>query len=147
MLEEYLKKSGIKRSKRLVIDYGCSNKRNSIYLKSKFGFNTVFVDILKESHPDIIAHPTLLPFKNNAADVILFTHILMFLKSFDEVEQALREAVRVAGIAVIECYHVRNPYALKYTTDELERVIERYFIIKRRYIKRNEHECYVALRR
>jgi len=86
---------------------------------------SVKIDITQASKPDIIAYPTKLPLRSKCCDVFLLTHILMFLRSSIEMSESISEAKRVSRIIVIECYHVKNPSALKYSKEQLEEMFLR----------------------
>ncbi len=123
LLEEVIDREGFR--PRVIIDYGCSTWRNSKYLASKYGSFTIRVDALVGTRPDVVAYPTHLPFRDSSADVVLLTHILMFMNSKDEWPEAMSELRRVSrGYIVIETYHVKNPKALKYDYQEIIQLIE-----------------------
>lgn len=125
MLLEVYKETG------RVLDLGCSNWRNSAFLEGR-GFVSVRADALPETKPDVVAYPTRLPFRDKAFDVVLLTHILMFLESKDQWEEALREVARCARrYVVVEAYRVKNEKALDYTPQELLQLVSRYTIARR----------------
>lgn len=103
---------------RRVVDYGCNNWRNSRYLAEKFSVDMIRIDILPLSDPDVVAHPAFLPFRDNAADIFLLTHILMFVPKtlWRRVAEELR---RVAKVAVVEVYHVKHTYAERFNNEEI----------------------------
>lgn len=102
-----------------VIDYGCSNWRNSKYLE-QLGAATIRVDAIPQTKPDVVAYPTHLPFRDNAADVVLFTHIFMFLEDKTHWHTTATELKRVARkYVVVETYAVKHPQAIKYTPTEI----------------------------
>ena len=123
LLESVIDREGFK--PRLVIDYGCSTWRNTRYLVGKYGCESIRVDAIIDTKPDVVAYPTHLPFRDGVADVVLFTHILMFMNSKDEWAGAINELRRVSRrYIVLEAYHVKNPKALKYDRNELMRLTE-----------------------
>ena len=133
LLESVIDREGFR--PRLIIDYGCSTWRNTKYLVSKYGCESVRVDAIIETRPDVVAYPTYLPFRDGAADAVLFTHILMFMNSKDEWPKAISELRRVSRrYIVLEAYHVKNPKALKYNYNELAQLIEQSGL---RIIRRN----------
>lgn len=92
-----------------MIDYGCSTWRNSKYLANKYGSFTVRVDAIMDTRPNVVAYPTRLPFRDGVADVVLFTHILMFMNSKDEWQETIGELKRVSKrYIVLETYHVKK---------------------------------------
>jgi len=102
-----------------VLDFGCSNWRNSSYLE-ELGAASVRVDALASTRPEVVAYPTLLPFRDKAFDIVLFTHIFMFLEDKGEWKTAADELMRVSrGFIVVETYAVKHPQALKYTPEEV----------------------------
>jgi SAM-dependent methyltransferase len=118
------------RSKR-VLDFGCGNWRNSKYLES-LGAYVVKMDAIPDTKPDVVAYPTHLPFRDKAFDVVLYTHILMFLNSKKEWLTVLDEPRRISrGYLVVETYRVSHKEALKYTVEELNQMLAKYNIIKR----------------
>ncbi len=123
LLEAVIDREGFR--PRLVIDYGCSTWRNSKYLVNKYGCESIRVDAIIDTKPDVVAYPTHLPFRDDVADVVLFTHILMFMNSKDEWQEAISELKRVSrGYVVLETYHVKNPRALRYNYQEVLQLIE-----------------------
>jgi tellurite methyltransferase len=118
LLEGVLDRDGVKPN--VIIDYGCSTWRNSRYLAIKYGSFVIRVDALRETRPDVVAYPTHMPFRDFSADIVLLTHILMFMNSKDEWPKALGELARVSkGYVVLETYHVKNPKALSYGQQEI----------------------------
>jgi Methyltransferase domain. len=118
------------RSKR-VLDFGCGNWRNSKYLES-LGAYAVRMDAIPDTKPDVVAYPTHLPFRDKAFDVVLYTHVLMFLNSKKEWLAVLDEPRRISrGYLVVETYRVSHKEALKYTVEELNQMLAKYNITKR----------------
>jgi tellurite methyltransferase len=82
------------------------------------------VDALRETKPDVVAYPTRMPFRDSSADVVLLTHILMFMNSREEWPRAIQELARVSrDYVVLETYHVKNPKALNYEWQEIHELI------------------------
>ena len=122
LLESVLGRDGVKPS--VIIDYGCSTWRNSRYLATKYGSFVIRVDALRETKPDVVVYPTHMPFRNSSTDVVLLTHILMFMNSREEWPRAIQELARVSrGYVVLETYHVKNPKALNYEWREIHELI------------------------
>ena len=122
LLESIIDKEGFK--PRLVVDYGCSTWRNTKYLVNKYNCESIRVDAISETKPDVVAYPTYLPFRDNVVDVILFTHILMFMNNKNEWPRVISELRRISRrYIVLEAYHVKNPKALKYDYNELMQLI------------------------
>lgn len=108
-----------------VLDFGCSNWRNSAYLES-LGASSVRVDAVPYTRPDVVAYPTHLPFRDRAFDVALFTHIFMFLEDKSHWAPAAAELRRISRrYLVVETYAVKNPAALKYSPEEVEALFGR----------------------
>lgn len=108
-----------------VMDFGCSNWRNSAYLES-LGAYVVRVDAVVYTRPNVVAYPTHLPFRGRAFDVVLFTHIFMFLEDKAHWPAAAAELRRVSRrYIVVETYAVKNPVALRYRPEEVEALFGR----------------------
>lgn len=108
-----------------VMDFGCSNWRNSAYLES-LGAHAVRIDAVAYTRPDVVAYPTHLPFRDRAFDAALFTHIFMFLEDKAHWPAAAAELRRVSRrYVVVETYAVKNPAALRYDPAEVERLFGR----------------------
>ena len=129
---------------KLVVDYGCSTWRNSKYLEERLKCETVRLDINPTTRPDVVSYPTHLPLKAGCADIVLLTHVLMFLRGMDEVYEALSEGSRVSSsLLVIECYHVKASSALRYERKELEKVFKNLSLSIMRKRTRTDMENYV----
>ena len=129
---------------RLVVDYGCSTWRNSRYLQGRLNCEAVRLDVSPTTRPDIVCYPTHIPLRAKCADIVLLTHVLMFLRGMDEVYEALSEGVRVSSsLLVVECYHVKAPSALKYTREELEGALKALKLEVMRRRVRVDMESYV----
>ena len=132
-----------------IFDYGCSNWRNSTYLSKIFKTrHVVTCDIQKLSKPTIICYPTHLPFKSNSFDIVLLSHILMFLRCKSEWKKVINEIARVCKkFAVVETYHCVGKKEmtifekpLEYTREELlETVSSRFYIVKKKLDKKMEN--------
>jgi SAM-dependent methyltransferase len=114
-----------------VLDFGCSNWRNSKYLES-LGAYAVRMDAIPDTKPDVVAYPTHLPFRDKAFDVVLYTHVLMFLESKSHWPSALKEAARVIRkYLVLETYAVNHRGAISYTVDELLGLLDGWEVVRR----------------
>ncbi len=114
-----------------VLDFGCSNWRNSTYLE-KIGAWAVRMDSIPDTKPDVVAYPTHMPFRDRSFDAVLLTHILMFLEDKIHWPVALEEAARVArSHIVVETYKVKHPLALDYGVDELITQLAKWKIVRR----------------
>lgn len=92
-----------------LLDYGCTvrNFRNTQFICEHFRVKyAVRCDVTPASKPDVVCYPTMLPFRDNVFNVVLFSHILMFLESKDEWRQVAAELRRVVnGVVMAEVYH------------------------------------------
>lgn len=114
-----------------VLDFGCSNWRNSAYLES-LGARAVRMDAIPDTRPDVVAYPTHLPFRDGAFDVVLYTHVLMFLERKEDWPTAVAEAARVAKrYLVLETYMVKHPGALRYRVEELFELVRGLSVVRR----------------
>ncbi len=114
-----------------VLDFGCGNWRNSKYLES-LGAYAVRMDAIPDTKPDVVAYPTHLPFRDKAFDVVLYTHVFMFLESKSHWPSALKEAVRVIRkYLVLETYAVNHRGAISYTVDELLDLLNGWKVVRR----------------
>ncbi|MEM4438738.1 MAG: methyltransferase domain-containing protein [Pyrobaculum sp.] len=119
-----------------VMDFGCSNWRNSKFLES-LGAYVVRVDALPETRPDVVAYPTHLPFRDGALDAVLFTHIFMFLNDKSEWQAVAEELKRIAKeYLVIETYAVKHKDALKFQPREIESLFSQ-LVSRKRYVRRD----------
>jgi len=111
-----LRKNGKSEPIRLL-DYGCTvrNFRNTQYMMSNFKVKyAVRCDITPESKPDVVCYPTHLPFRDRAFNVVLFSHILMFLENKDEWALVAKELKRVCnGTVMVEVYHCVGKHGMK----------------------------------
>jgi SAM-dependent methyltransferase len=125
----------------LVIDLGCGNLRNSIYVKS-LGFQKVMpMDRAGDFGLEIDLGTEKLPLKNETVDLVLCNYLLCFM-SPKERKHMCQEINRVATNGchlVIELYPAKNGY--KYSA----KTIRDYFTgwqtihsIKDRFILRKE---------
>jgi tellurite methyltransferase len=118
-------------SGRRVLDFGCSNWRNSKYLES-LGAYAVRMDAIPDTRPDVVAYPTHLPFRDKAFDVVLYTHVLMFLESKNHWPGALKEAARIIREhLVLETYAVNHGGAISYTVNELLDLLDGWEVVRR----------------
>ena len=114
-----------------VLDFGCSNWRNSRFLEG-LGFYAVRMDAMADTRPDVVAYPTHMPFRDKAFDAVLLTHVLMFLEDKSHWGPALQEAARCSrGYVVVETYHVKNGKALRYTNEELVEALAAFSVVRR----------------
>lgn len=149
LCEVYLEKLQVIR----LLDYGCSTWRNTRYICEKFGKKVklaVRCDITPITRPDVVCYPTMLPFRDRVFNVVLFSHILMFLRSKEEWDQALAEIKRVScRFVVVECYQCKgvpgmaeDEKPLQYTLQELMAKLTRFFKIRSRVVNKMLH-CFL----
>lgn len=114
-----------------VLDFGCGNWRNSQFLEGQ-GSYVVKIDAIPDTKPDLVAYPTHLPFRQGAFHIALYTHTLMFLEDKTHWPKALEEAARVTReYLVLETYHVKHSQALKYTVDDLLKLLAKWELVRR----------------
>jgi len=119
-----------------VLDYGCSNWRNSKFLEG-VGSTSVRVDAIPDTRPDVVAYPTHMPFRDSSFDVVLFTHIFMFLEEKSEWPRAASELARISRrYLVVETYRVKHVSALKFEPREIEELFAE-LVIKKRHVRRD----------
>lgn len=117
-----------------VLDYGCSNWRNTTYLES-LGATSLKIDATPHTKPDIVAYPTHMPIRDKAVDITLFTHIFMFLEDKAHWPTAAQELQRITKrYIVVETYTVKNSAALKYQPEE---IIKLFYNIKKKYVRKD----------
>lgn len=120
-----------KKAPERVLDFGCSNWRNSKYLES-LGAWAVKMDAIPDTKPDIVAYPTHMPFRDRAFDAVLLTHVLMFLEKKDDWAPTLNEVIRISRqFVVLETYRVKHNGSLQYTVPELLSYLSSLHVIKR----------------
>jgi len=137
-----------------LFDYGCSTWRNTKYICSKYRVKyAIRCDITSITKPDIVCYPTHLPFRNKVFNVVLLSHILMFLNNKNEWKVVLNELKRICKkYIVIETFHCKGKSRMKsfekplqYTKEELLNLIND---LKLRIIKKKIDklmECLVVV--
>ncbi len=69
---------------------------------------------MKETCPDVVAYPTHMPFRDNAVDVVLFTHILMFMNSKEEWSRTVAELRRISRkYILVEVFKCKGKQKMK----------------------------------
>jgi len=134
----------VKEPPRRVLDFGCSTWRNSKYLED-LGAYVVKADAFPDSKPDIIAYPAYMPVRDSVFDVVLFTHIFMFLESKRDWPTVAEELKRITRkYIVVETYRVKNRNALEYSPEEVENLFTDLVKIKRH--ARRDMQNYVFMK-
>lgn len=114
----YLKKNIKLFDGKTVVDIGCGNGRNSIYMKN-LGYKVAAVDMAVEealedginAHSIVLGHDKL-PFNKGHADIILANYVFMFL-NMGELCCVLSEIQRIShrgSKLMIELYPAKDSY-------------------------------------
>ena len=114
----YLKKNIKLLDGKTVVDIGCGNGRNSVYMKN-LGYDVVAIDMAVEdaiksgidAHGVVLGHDKL-PVNKGYADIILANYILMFL-DMGEIGCVLKEIQRISHKGtklMVELYPAKDSY-------------------------------------
>ena len=114
----YLKKNIKLLNGKTVVDIGCGNGRNSVYMKD-LGYDVVAIDMAVEdalkgginAHSVVLGHDKL-PLNKGYADIILANYIFMFL-DMGELSCILSEIQRISHVGtklVVELYPAKDSY-------------------------------------
>jgi len=117
-LQKNLELLGKKNSEKLVIDVGCGNGRNTLFMRNN-GFRVIPLDMCNNLGEDMILGKDKFPVADNSVDIILSNYVMMFLDE-DERDQVIEEMKRVAKFGckiVLELYAAKDSFAT--TKDEL----------------------------
>jgi len=111
----YLKKnlSLLKTEGKTVVDVGCGNGRNTIFMREQ-GFNVTPLDMCNNFGEDMILGKDKFPLEDNLVDIILSNYVMMFL-SPEERDQVIGEMKRVAKpscMIMLELYGAKDSYAV-----------------------------------
>jgi SAM-dependent methyltransferase len=111
----YLQKNigllGDKNSEKLVVDVGCGNGRNTIFMQDQ-GFRVVPLDMCNDLGENIILGKDPFPLADDSVDIILSNYVMMFL-SAEERDQVIKEMKRVAKTGckiILELYPAKDSF-------------------------------------
>jgi len=111
----YLQKnvSLLKTEGKEVVDVGCGNGRNTIFMREQ-GFNVTPLDMCNNFGEDMILGKDSFPLEDNSVDIILSNYVMMFL-SPEERDQVIGEMKRVAKFGcmiMLELYAAKDSFAV-----------------------------------
>lgn len=100
---------GLDASAATVIDIGCGNLRNTVFMRSK-GFHTKPFDMAGDAGGRLVLGKDAFPLNDNSVDLILANYILMFL-DYEERAMTIKEVDRVSKVGariMVELYAAKD---------------------------------------